>query len=233
MKFCIRVDDFGWTSSGTKDPGLEMAQKYHAAMQGLPYLAAVIPSCVDGKGLAWLRSCPDALTVAMHGFNHELSGSKVASEFHDSNRAECRLRIALGKRALQNVPVAHMVLPFNAYEPDLAEACYLEGLHFIWGGSSHCEREPSRWPVPPPPYPLGRVTFVPSWEPTYAATLWRMKPTDRPLEETLPALLDQPGKAIITLHITWEAAKCEDFKGVRWLVDLIRDRIISSEEYLA
>ncbi len=235
MKFCLRIDDYGFTpmasdSSGplkTADRGLMIAQRCHAALRGIPYLAAVIPSCLDQDGLAWLQAQPEGMTLALHGFSHE------PFEFHGLTLHKCRERIGRGMAALKGIPVAHMVLPFNRYEPELAEACYLEGIRHIWGGGSHDESTPSAWPTPPQPYPLGRLTFVPSWKPLYAATIWRMGPEGEPLQDILPRMLDLPDhvKALITLHVTWEAAKCEDFRGVRWLADTIGDRVIGPDQY--
>jgi hypothetical protein len=224
MKFGMRVDDLGWQSTGVVDPGLRLAQRFHAAMAGLPYLGGVIPAALDDAGVAWLVSKPTGLTIAIHGWDHGTVDG-VRSEFRGKDLGMCRRLIDRGQK-LMGGPYQHFIPPFNSLEPDLPEACYHEGIRYIWGA-------PSSWPTPPQPYPLERVTFVPSWERTYAATLWRMGPDDIPLLEMLPRIMDLPGKAVICLHATWEAAKSEDFKGVRWLVDLIGDRVISPDEYLA
>jgi peptidoglycan/xylan/chitin deacetylase (PgdA/CDA1 family) len=233
MQFTVRVDDIGWIQNRIADRGLLLAQRFHASMRGLPYLAAVIPEVVDHDGLVWLRSKPEGMTIALHGFDHHPTGNGVASEFHECDLDACRQRIAWGLNSLKGIEVRHMVLPFNAYAPPLSEACYLTGIMYIWGGGLHDVTVPSAWLTPPQPYSLGRVGFVPSWAPTYAATLWRMGADDIPLRETLPRILDLPGRAVLTLHITWEAAKSDDFRGVNWLVEQIRDRVISAQEYLA
>lgn len=233
MKFVLRVDDIAWESNPKPDHGLHLAKRFHAAMQGLPYLAAVIPAAIDPEGLAWLQSNPPGMTVALHGWSHAYSNSGVASEFHDCDFDQCRLRVSAGRNALPGIEIAHMVLPFNAYAPPLGEACYLEGVHWIWGGGAHDSTTPSAWPTPPQPYSIGRVGFVPSWARTYGATLWMMSAECDGLHKTLPKLLDHPGKAVLTLHITWEAAKCSDFDGIKWLVDLIGNRVITVGEYLS
>lgn len=235
MKFAVRVDDLGWIETGKPDRGLSLARRFHAAMQGLPYLGAVIPACLDDEGLAWLASAPAGLTMALHGWDHRLQQG-ARSEFHGLDLTHCRAVLDRGRRWLAEVTgvgIGHLVLPFNGYESEVADACFYEGIRYVWGGGSHVSAAPGSWPTPPQPYPLGRIAFVPSWAPTYAATLWRMSPENVPLSEALPQLLDAPGRAVLTLHITWEAAKCDDFRGVRWLVDLIGDRAISAEEYLA
>lgn len=233
MLFTVRVDDIGWIRNRFADPGLILAQRFHESMRGLPYLAAVIPEALDRPGLRWLQSKPEGMTIALHGFNHQPTENGVASEFHECDLDACRQRIGWGLNALRDIKLRHMVLPFNAYTPPLAEACYLAGITHIWGGGLHDVTIPSNWPTPPQPYSLGRVGFVPSWAPTYAATLWRMGSDDIPLHETLPRIMDLPGKAVMTLHITWEAAKSDDFRGVTWLVEQIRDRAITAQEYLA
>jgi hypothetical protein len=228
MKFALRVDDLGWIPTDPKEPdrGLRLTRQFHAAMQGLPYLGGVIPGVLDLDGLTWLQSRPEGLTIAIHGWDHQKVDG-VESECRNKSLAECRGMIAAGRILLigNNGAVPHFVPPWNAVEPDLPEACHLEGVRYIWGA-------PSDWPTPPQPHPMGRVTFVPSWRPTYAATLWRMSAETPPLSETLPELLCQPGRAVICLHLTWEAVKCDDFRGVRWLVDLIRERVITPEEFL-
>lgn len=236
MKIALRVDDLGWTADEidpapmkAPDIGLRLAQRFHAAMQGLPYLGAVIPACVDSEGAAWLRSQAKGLTVALHGWNHGCRNG-VESEFHGMDLEQCRQSIYSGIKVLGET--SHLVLPFNHYEPELAEACYLEGVRYIWGGGSHDQPSPATWPTPPQPYPLGRVIFVPSWRPLYTATLWRMGPDDESLEHRLLEFIDLPGKAVLTLHITWEAAKSKDFSGVRWLVNQIGDRVITVEQYI-
>lgn len=228
MKFCIRVDDIGWLQNKQPDSGLELAQRFHAALAGLPYLAGVIPACLDQAGLEWLKSSPcGGMTVAQHGWDHRYVNG-VASEFHGMGLYECRKRISRGVNVFRANGIAprHMIPPFNAIVPAFPNACYFEGIRYLWAA-------PSSWPTPPQPFPMGHVTCVPSWLPVYAATRWAMSPTTLPLRETLPAVMDQPGKAVLTLHITWEAARCADFEGVRWLVDTIGDRVIGPEEYLA
>jgi hypothetical protein len=227
MKFCIRVDDIGWAASKKIDHSLQLAREFHAAMQGLQYLAAVIPAWVGSKGLEWLASKPEGMAIALHGWSHK------PDELRDRPIERLRDMIDNGARPLRNagITIEHFVLPFNIYGTDLSFACFHEGIKFIWGGGTHDTVSPANWPTPPQPYPLDRITFVPSWLPTYAAALWKMGEDDTPLIETLPVILDNPGKAIITLHITWEAAH-GSFKGVEWLVSQIKDRVITPAEYL-
>jgi hypothetical protein len=224
MQFVIRCDDFGFLPSTPKqsDVGLRLARRFHEALSGLPYLAGIIPAFVDSGGLTWLSSKPAGLTIALHGWDHSRVDG-VDSEFRGKSLEECREMLYRGQKLL-NGPHAHLIPPFNGMEPDLPEACYLEGIKYIWGA-------PSSWPTPPQPHGIGRITFVPSWKPLYAATLWQIGRDDSPLNGILPSLLGQPGKAVITLHVTWEAAKCQNFEGVCWLVDLIGDRVISPDEY--
>jgi hypothetical protein len=226
MNYCIRVDDIGWTTEKLPDKGLGLAQRFHAAMQGLPYLGGIIPACLDAEGLAWLASKPIGLTIAQHGYDHRKVDG-VASEFRGLNLTGCRERINRGWRLFRDnrTSTEHMIPPFNAIEPDFPQACALEGIKCIWG-------EPSTWPTPPQPYSIGPIMFVPSWMPLYAATMWRMAAETAPLTETLPQTLSMPGRAVITLHITWEASKSESFNGMRWLVDQIKDRVISPNEFL-
>jgi hypothetical protein len=227
LRFTLRVDDVGLNPKcpDKRDCGLKLAQRFHGVMGGLPFLAAVIPSCVDDEGLAWLQSRPEAMRVALHGFDH------APVEFRGLTTEQCQERIKRAKDALAGLSIKDIVLPFNQYEWPLAEACRLEGIELIWGGGHHTHTDPSFWPTPPAPYPLEHVMFVPAWKPTYAATLWRMSDEVKGLNCVLPGLLDLPGKAVLTLHITWEASFTDTFSGVRWLVDTIGDRLMTIEEY--
>lgn len=233
MKFVIRVDDLGILPDKTQDKGLSCAQRFHDTMRGLPYLGAVIPRFVDTDGSVWLKSKPEGLTVALHGWRHR-KVDDVASEYRGMDLDRMRIYIQRGRDIFRSAghEVVHTVPPFNAVEPDFADACYHEGIRYIWGAANHSTTTPSKWSVPPAPYPLGRVTFIPSWLPTYGATKWRMSAEDRPLNETLPHIKIREGIAVLTLHITWEASKSATFDGVRWLVDTIGDRVISVDEFL-
>jgi hypothetical protein len=228
LNFCIRVDDFGYLPGTPKpvDKGLQLAQRFHEVMSGLPYIAGVIPACLDADGLKWLATRPIGLQIALHGWDHRMVDG-VDSEFRGLDGRGCRDRIASGQQVLNGIGclTEHFIPPFNAIEPLLPEACYFEGIRYIWGA-------PSDWPTPPQPHPMGSLMFVPSWKPLYAASLWQIGNDDRPLSGALQQIFDLPGKAVITLHITWEAAKCADFRGLLWLIDLIGDRVISPAEHL-
>jgi hypothetical protein len=228
LLFALRLDDAGWNpaSEDKIDHGLSLFQRCHGLLQGLPYLAAVIPSCVDADGLAWLQSRPEGMRVAMHGLDHE------PVEFRGLTMDECRERICQGRRALTEVPCGDLVLPNNQFEWGLGTACMHEGIRYLWGGGHHTRTDPSDWPTPPQPYPIENVIFVPSWKPTYAAVTGWMRDDIPPLREVLPDLLDWPGKAVLTVHITWEAGLHKDLEGIRWLADEIGSYIIPAAEYL-
>src|SRR5512139_613984 len=236
LRVCLRVDDYGWSTEEIpgagplkqSDVGLELAQRFHAALQGLPYLGAVIPASIDDAGRGWLLSAPAGLTVAQHGTTHALSHHGVAHEYHDCETlSDVRHRIAEGRRMLGVPGVTHFVPPFNAVGAELPEALYLEGHRVLWGA-------PSEWPTPPQPYSRGRMLFVPAWLPLYGATRWRMRAEDRPLLDVWPEVRSLPGRACLTLHLPWEAAHdAERFDGVRRLVALLGEHVISPQEYLA
>ncbi len=229
MNFLLRVDDVGWSPKrpDKRDPGLKLARQFHEVLNGRPWLAAVIPSTLDDEGVAWLQTPPAGMTVAMHGSNH------APTEFRNLDVEAMRQRIKRGKSELDGVRVEDMVLPFNQYESGLSEACSLEGIRRVWGGGDHRHTDPSSWPTPPQPYRLEEALFVPSWKPTYASTLWRMSDVCPALHDTLPAMLDLPGKAVLTLHITWESAFTDTLEGVGWLLDVAGDGLLTVEEYVA
>lgn len=228
MKFTVRVDDFAWTPQEAErvpmkkpDIGMRVARRFHEAMQGVPYIAGVIPSCVDEEGRAWLGSVTHEMTVALHGYTHRPVDG-VMDEFHGMPMEEMRRLLDLGQKRIGHTK--HFIAPFNSIERDLPEACWHEGIRYLWGA-------PSTWVTPPQPHTIFRdVLFIPSWLPLYGATAWSQGGAPIMLRD-IPAMLDLPGLAVLTLHITWEAAKDEAFVGVRALVKVIRDRVVSPEEF--
>jgi len=230
MKFCIRVDDIGWTPTESSTPpikepdaGLELAQKFHEAMNGLPYLAGVIPGFMDEIGLNWLRSRPTGLTVALHGWNHALSGGD-RDEFAYHNVGQIRHKLALGQALIG--PTEHYIPPFNAVSDKLPAAAWNEGIRYIWGAQK-------AWPTPPSPYYLYKCLFIPAWAPLYGASGWAQNCDSQPLLTTVSNVLDTTGYAVISLHITWEAGKeSGTFWSLRKLVNLIQDSVISPQDFV-
>jgi hypothetical protein len=223
------VDDCGFlpTDAPKKlpDKGLVLMKAFHLAMQGMPYLGAVIPACLDREGRDWLESQPKGLTVAMHGFRHQQIRPGLQSEFAEVGFVKCDSWIEAAKKMLK-VPTQHFVAPFNSYTTDLSNALLRHGFNIHWMGISESPDIPMiKWEP--------GLTEIWCWSPLYSATLWKMSPESIPLVRTLPSVIGRPGTAVICLHITWEAAKCDnDFTGIRWLVDQVGDRLISPDEFL-
>lgn len=229
MRFCIRVDDVGLLDAEAETPSgkaydgdCAVSRRFHDALQGLPYLAAVVPAALDGDGRKWIRERPHGMTVAAHGFDHDAS---TRDEMHGLSVAGMRDRIARARDVL-GPGVACYVPPFNAFESGLAEACWHEGIRSIWGLQS-------RWPTPPQPWPIYRdLVFVPAWDVLYGATRWEQSGQRRLLTMINYGLLSLPGIAVLTMHTTWEMSRDPEFKGVRELVGAIRDHVITPDAYL-
>lgn len=230
MKFVLRVDDIGWTCEPESekplkkpDRGLVLAKRFHAAFKGLPWIAGVIPESLDEIGKAWLRSVPEAMTVAMHGVTHRRVDN-VDSEFRGLSVAQCENFLVAGQ-ALLGMKPRHFIPPFNVADPELIPALERTGFTTIWGQYEM---------TPKPPRSHGKLTYVPSFFPLYSATLAGMGVGQGPILNNLPKYLDEPGYAVITLHITWELAKCDhsDFEGIRELVRHVEGRVITPERYL-
>lgn len=226
----IRVDDVGWTPASTSEPpikvpdrGLYLARRFNRAMDGVPWLAGVIPSALDDDGRKWLAQRPGNVTVAMHGVTHRRVDG-VDSEFRGMDYHRCKIELLEGLVEL-GVKTQHFIPPFNAIEPHLIEALVDTGFRSVWGQFEA---------IPRPPRPMDGLTFVPSLYELYSATLVSMGHGQLPLLDVLPFVMSRPGYAVITLHITWEAARCdtEDFEGVRELVKLARSHVVSPEDYL-
>ncbi len=224
MRICVRVDDIGFRPHYELDDGLEMAQEFHAAMRGHPYLAGAIPGILDNGGAAWMRSRPVGMTAAMHGWRHCPGAMGGACEFEGMSRDECAglLRQALGVLG----PVRDFIPPRNAVTDELLDACALEGLSRVWGQPYAAED-----PYPPEPSRCGR--FVPSWLPLYGATRWRMADDRIPVLDALDTLNERDGTFPVVLHITWEASLSHwSFDGVGELIRRFGDRMISPDEYM-
>ena len=222
MRIAIRLDDIGLQPFAGTDAGLQLARACHDAMQGSPYLGAVIPASLDDEGRGWLKSRPQGMTVAMHGVTHKMVAERIESEFAGRERRECATMIELGMLML-GVPVDHFVAPYNHYGANLDEALADNGIRYHWTGPT-IENDPS------PVVHMGRYVAVPAWKPLYGALLWPPGP-GRPLCESIPMIMERPGMAVLTLHATWEASQGKEFKGIRWLIERYADRIISPEIY--
>jgi hypothetical protein len=185
----------------------------------------VIPAALDMDGMVWLRAQPQGLTVAAHGYCHALAADNIASEFHDLDLDEMRELLCLAQSVVG--PTVHFVPPFNAIAGSTqCHALWHEGFRYVWG-------EPSSWPTPPEPTELFRdLLLICAWLPLYGASTFRMTTDSRPLTEVVPRALQLPGAAVLTLHLPWEHSRHPDFAGVRQLVDMIADHVISPEMYL-
>ena len=230
MIFVVRVDDVGWTAEASDrhpikkpDAGLFLAQKFHAAMQGVPWLAAIVPAELDEQGVSWIRSAPAGMVPALHGWNHECQLGGEENEFWGLTREQCRARLKLGLEKL-GVPIRHFVPPFNALDQPLVDACADLGLEVIWG------RPEPEFPIPKV---LGRVMFVPSSEELYGAAAMKMGVRQRALLDELPSQLDVPGVSCLTLHLPWEAHSGPGFQGVKTLASMIKDRAVDPDGYVS
>lgn len=228
----IRVDDFGWTSQETETPpikqtdvDLEIAQRFHEAMSGVPYLAGVIPACVTPRGMDWLRKV-DGLAVALHGWDHGSTRPQERDEFSQMSAQEIRTAIDRGQKLIG--PTQFFIPPYNAMPANLAEAAWHEGIRYIFG------RE-SEWPAPPQPHQIGRVWFCPAWAPLYGASRWQQGAAQH--ADGLVGWLKSWGwrhaPAVLTLHITWEHARDPEFNGVRELAKLLDGHAVTAAEFVA
>jgi hypothetical protein len=225
MKLCLRVDDLGLGPDKGPDIGLEFAQRCHEEMHGLPYLGGVIPGIIGPAGIRWLRSRPVGLTVALHGWRHEYGPGGVECEFEGMEYRECRNLIRHGLDILKDVPIKDFVPPWNAAPPNLIAACADERISRIWG-------EPFRTPDPPALESTSYGWFIPSWWPLYGATIWRMGEDRIPINDALRRLAWRAGAAVVTLHVTWEAAFSAKLDGVKNFVDRFGQCLISPDQLI-
>jgi hypothetical protein len=231
VKFLIRVDDIGMTPEETSMPpgkkwdhGLKLAQKFDAAMQGVPWMAACVPAMIDEDGIAWLQQSPH-ISVALHGWDHCEEGG-CRNEFEGLSVDDCRLKICKGQSRIG--PAPFFVPPWNAYTPNFVEGAWHEGVRHIFGA-------PVEWATPPSPVELERgVKFWPAWNCLYGSLAWQQSPEGcGPIMKMLPSLLGETGRAVITLHITWLAARDPEFVHVREFSKLIDGSAMSASEFVS
>lgn len=230
MKFLCRVDDFGWGVNESSTPpikmddrGLELAQRFHAAMGSAPYMAGVIARSVDAWGLAWLRSDPDGLTPAIHGWDHGAWCPDERDEFSWLTETQARERLMKCQRKIG--PTPYLIPPYNATAQILLETAWYEGVRYLFGA-------PRKWPTPPTPHQVGRLWIVPAWWPLYGGSRFAQGESPNILESLAGMDLEAPGHAVITLHIGWEAARHPDFDGVKEFVGRVRNYLVTPEEYV-
>lgn len=233
MILAIRVDDFGWTTTPTPTPpikepdvGFQLAQRFHEAMSGLPYLAAIIPANLDEAAQSWLDSKPAGLTPAVHGWDHGAERPSSRDEFEGRTIPFIRDQLDRGRRLLGDT--RHYVPPYNALSGRVIDACFHEGLHVIWGG-------PIDRHTPPEPCTAGGVTLIPAWLPLYGATCGNFSSNNTTLLDVLPRMLATPGHAVLCLHLTWEFSHDQSLDGLRRLCDLLRadDSVVSPDAFVA
>lgn len=226
MKICLRIDDIGLKPRGGYDEGLAIAKLLHDSLEGRPYLAGVIPGILDPAGAEWIRSKPEGMTIALHGWRHDIGMLGGNCEFEEMSELLCMQRIEQG---LKNVALDHELIDFipprNAVSDGMLAACKRAGLARVWGQSYA-----SDYPFAPEFKEYG--LFIPLWTPLCGATLWRMSDTCRPVIDLLKKNAARPEAAIVCLHITWEANFSPAFRGIKELLRSFGDCIISPDEYI-
>jgi hypothetical protein len=234
LKFLLRVDDIGWTSEESdrppckkQDVGLEIAKRFHDALDGIPYLAGVIPAYVDVNGIEWIESEPKGMTVALHGFGHGEPTPGDRHEFEGKSEDFVRTRIAEGRRIVG--PTQYYIPPFNSLNPAHVGALWHEGIRYVFG------RELD-WPTPPSPYELDHgVKFIPSWSRLYGAIGWQQGAAKRRLLDEIQDIHEfgrEAGVAVMTLHLPWESARDPEFKHTKSLKKF-RDMFITPDQFVA
>jgi hypothetical protein len=225
MNFCIRIDDIGLRPHSGKDAGLLLARKMHEVMSGVPYLAGVIPGILDASGAKWIRSQPEGMTIALHGWDHSVGCNGSQNEFEELGFSTCCSMLSRGLRIIEGAkPIVDFIPPFNAVTDELLLACRRSGLRNVWGqpyASSHPYRpERKLWGI-----------YMPSWTPLYGMTLWNV-PDRGPVIDKLRAMKTSREIAIVVLHLTWEASFSDELKGLKALVTELRPQIVSPHKYI-
>jgi hypothetical protein len=224
MLIVLRVDDIGLRPDKTPDAGLDLGRRLHEAMGGRPYLAGIVPGMLDADAIAWLRSAPRGMTIAMHGWRHALSRKGLASEFNDWDRSQCGKILGDGRRILGGA-VADFIPPWNHLPRQLAIACADQRMDRIWGDLAN-------GPEPEPPRPMLSGWFIPSWRAAYGATGWPMGIGRPSLIDAMEPFAGSALAAVATLHITWEASFSSTFDGVRRFADRFGPDLIEPGDYV-
>lgn len=229
MILLLRVDDVGFTpeesdtvSGKRHDVGLSLAKRFYASLQGVPFLAACVPDSIDDVGVGWLKSRPKGLSVALHGYRHATMIQR--NEFLNAGDFTIREKISAAQKRIG--PTKFYVPPHNVIDAEHVEPLWHEGIRYIFG------RE-EEWPTPPSPREMAKgVRFYPAWARLYGATAWTQGAATEPILDALPKVENAEGKAVITLHVTWQAAKDPDFLSVRVMAQRYGHLFISPEEFV-
>jgi hypothetical protein len=229
VNYLLRVDDFGWTAEeGDRPPtkkadvGLRLARQFHEVLDGMPYLAGVIPACVDLEGVEWLEGEPVNMTKALHGFTHEDRGDR--HEFEGMSPAIVRDKIAEGHRIIG--PTPYYIPPFNSLDHAHIPSLWHEGIRYIFG------RE-QQWETPPSPTELAMgVRFIPAWARLYGALGWQQGAASRRLLDEMELTHDKDGLAVMTLHLPWEFARDPRLQHLRELRRTWKRKFVSAAEFV-
>lgn len=121
----VRVDDFpSGSERGVISPTYrEDFARFHAAMDGVPYLLGVVPSFATDDDIAWLHSLGD-VEIACHGVNHR------RGEF-DLELDKCLEHL---RTASPRVHSAAFIPPFNLVTSTLLTALHQLGYKLITTG---------------------------------------------------------------------------------------------------
>lgn len=233
MKFLLRVDDVGWTGEEDVYPlkkpdrkGVVM-RRFHEALDGVPYLAAVIPNCIDLTSATWIKekAVKTGMTVALHGYSHKEPKPGDRHEFEGFPNEKVREAICAGQRIIG--PTTYYVAPFNSFASSHIESMWHEGIRYIFG------REQD-WPTPPSPSELAMgVKFIPAWSRIYGALGWVQGSAKKRILDEIDELADQPGIAVMTLHLPWSVARDPEFKHERSLSKNFKKLFITPEKFVA
>lgn len=231
MRWLLTVDDYGWTSEESEKPpmkkrdvGLRIARKFHETLNGIPYVAGIIPAEVDAEGLEWIRSNPHNMFVALHGYDHsDPTGDR--NEFKGMSESEVRQKVDAGQRVIG--PTPYWIPTYNGLNPDQVAAMHHEGIRYIFGREQH-------WPSPPSTVEMDRgVVFVPRWKCLYGAFGWVQGGANQRLLDEMVDRCEQPGVAVMTIHLPWESARDPEFRHAAVVGKVWRDYFITPEQFIA
>lgn len=191
----VRVDDFpSGSERGEISPTYrEDFARFHAAMDGIPYLLGVVPTFATGDDLAWLHALEgDGVEIACHGITH------ARGEF-DVPLSVCIPHL---RRASPLVHTAAFIPPFNHVSAPLLTALRVLGYKLVTTGPETNQSLVRNYAHP--------LTVVPAPWYGYARTLLQRWHAG-----------ERPGTTdCLCLHWTWE--RNEAYGPLRELVPLIK-----------
>jgi len=217
--YLIRVDDFPRIPMNCEE-----FLRFHTAMQGTPYLLAVIPricttyytdmnnnssrNLTEQEIKILKKIAKENVSFAFHGLTHKTT-SKENTEFIGLSREKTEANIKEGLKILSKLGISTNIIvpPFNTFDLENIQS-FKKYFKIVTGGPETIKIF-GKLPIGN----LDGILYIPSYKPFYG----KAKNVYNALEKSRKIIC-------ITLHWGWEIDS--EFRYVKKMIDLIKDDVI-------